>query len=87
MMRPGKIASTPYMSFGNAAMRGCPLRRGLVLGGQRALYHQEVRAPVAEALHEPEHDGEQLHGHRVVRRAGVGPGVEVAWEVDGLLQA
>src|SRR3712207_9443321 len=59
-----------------------------ILGRQSPLHHEEVRAPVAEALHqtEPEHDVEKLHGKRVVLRACVGPDVEELWLAYGLLQ-
>ena len=62
--------------------------RGLVFCGQGPLDDQEVGAPVAEALHEPEaeDDGEPVYGHWVVRRAGVVPGVEVALVVHRLLE-
>src|SRR3712207_8075754 len=59
-----------------------------ILGRQSPLHHEEVRAPVAEALHqtEPEHDVEPLHGHRVVRRARICPDVEKLRLAYGLLQ-
>src|SRR3712207_2339761 len=66
-----------------------PLGCCQILGRQSPLHHEEVRAPVAKALHqtEPEHDVEPLHGKRVVRRACVGPDVEELRIAYGLLQA
>src|SRR5918998_1002187 len=86
--QPGEDREYPVQELGERRDEWGPLGCRQILGRQGPLYHEEVRAPVAEALHqaEPEHYVEPLHSKRVVFRACVGPGVEELGIAYGFLQ-